>query len=75
MNKTLVAVIATTLVVGPLSYEAAVSKPADTYKQLDLYADVFEIVRNQYFKPVPTTSWSRPRSTGWSRRSIRIPAT
>jgi carboxyl-terminal processing protease len=53
MNKVLVAVIATSLVVGPLSYEAAVSKPADTYKQLDLYADVFEIVRNQYFKPVP----------------------
>jgi len=53
MNKTLVAVIATALIVGPLSYEAAVSKPADTYKQLDLYADVFEIVRNQYFKPVP----------------------
>ncbi|HEX4506419.1 MAG TPA: S41 family peptidase [Alphaproteobacteria bacterium] len=53
MNKVLGAVIATTLVVGPLSYEAAVSKPSDTYKQLDLYADVFEIVRNQYFKPVP----------------------
>ncbi|MDB5397462.1 MAG: ctpA [Rhodospirillales bacterium] len=53
MNKTLVAVIATSLIVGPLSYEAAISKPADTYKQLDLYADVFEIVRNQYFKPVP----------------------
>jgi carboxyl-terminal processing protease len=53
MNKVLVAVIATSLVVGPLSYEAAVSKPSDTYKQLDLYADVFEIVRNQYFKPVP----------------------
>jgi carboxyl-terminal processing protease len=53
MNKVLVAMIATSLVVGPLSYEAAVSKPADTYKQLDLYADVFEIVRNQYFKPVP----------------------
>jgi carboxyl-terminal processing protease len=53
MNKTLIAVIATTLVVGPLSYEAASSKPSDTYKQLDLYADVFEIVRNQYFKPVP----------------------
>jgi carboxyl-terminal processing protease len=53
MNQTLIAVIATTLVVGPLSYEAASSKPSDTYKQLDLYADVFEIVRNQYFKPVP----------------------
>jgi carboxyl-terminal processing protease len=53
MNKVLGAVIATALVVGPLSYEAAVSKPSDTYKQLDLYADVFEIVRNQYFKPVP----------------------
>jgi carboxyl-terminal processing protease len=53
MNKVLGAVIATTLVVGPLSYEAAISKPSDTYKQLDLYADVFEIVRNQYFKPVP----------------------
>ena len=53
MNKVLGAVIVTTLVVGPLSYEAAISKPAETYKQLDLYADVFEIVRNQYFKPVP----------------------
>jgi carboxyl-terminal processing protease len=53
MNRTLVAVIVTSLVVGPLSYQAARSKPADTYKQLDLYADVFEIVRNQYFKPVP----------------------
>jgi carboxyl-terminal processing protease len=53
MNKILGAVIATALVVGPLSYEAAISKPSDTYKQLDLYADVFEIVRNQYFKPVP----------------------
>jgi carboxyl-terminal processing protease len=53
MNKVLVAVIATSLIVGPLSYEAAISKPADTYKQLDLYADVFEIVRNQYFRPVP----------------------
>jgi carboxyl-terminal processing protease len=54
MNKTLVAVVATALVVGPLSYYgAAQSKPEDTYKQLDLFADVFEIVRNQYFKPVP----------------------
>jgi carboxyl-terminal processing protease len=53
MNKVLGAVIATALVVGPLSYEAAISKPSDTYKQLDLYADVFEIVRNQYFRPVP----------------------
>ncbi len=53
MSKVLGAVIATALVVGPLSYEAAVSKPSDTYKQLDLYADVFEIVRNQYFRPVP----------------------
>ena len=53
MNKVLGAVIVTSLIVGPLSYEAASSKPADTYKQLDLYADVFEIVRNQYFKPVP----------------------
>jgi carboxyl-terminal processing protease len=53
MNRTLVAVIVTSLVVGPLSYQAARSKPSDTYKQLDLYADVFEIVRNQYFKPVP----------------------
>lgn len=53
MNKTLIAVVATALVVGPLSYEAAQSKPEDTYKQLDLFADVFEIVRNQYFKPVP----------------------
>ena len=53
MNKVLTTAIVTSLVVGPLSYEAAVSKPADTYKQLDLYADVFEIVRNQYFKPVP----------------------
>ncbi len=53
MNKVLGAVIVTSLIVGPLSYEAASSKPAETYKQLDLYADVFEIVRNQYFKPVP----------------------
>ena len=54
MNKTLVAVVATALVVGPLSYYgAAQSKPEDTYKQLDLFADVFDIVRNQYFKPVP----------------------
>jgi carboxyl-terminal processing protease len=55
MNRSLVAVtaIVTTLLVAPLSYEVAVSKPADAYKQLDLYADVFEIVRNQYFKPVP----------------------
>jgi len=52
MNKILMTAVVTSLVVGPLSYEAAVSKPADTYKQLDLYADVFEIVRNQYFKPV-----------------------
>ena len=52
MNKILMTAVITSLVVGPLSYEAAVSKPADTYKQLDLYADVFEIVRNQYFKPV-----------------------
>jgi carboxyl-terminal processing protease len=54
MKKTLVAVVATALVVGPLSYYgAAQSKTEDTYKQLDLFADVFEIVRNQYFKPVP----------------------
>jgi carboxyl-terminal processing protease len=54
MNKTLVAVVATALVVGPLSYYgAAQSKTEDTYKQLDLFADVFEVVRNQYFKPVP----------------------
>jgi carboxyl-terminal processing protease len=52
MNKVLGAVIATALVVGPLSYQMANSKPADTYKQLDLFADVFEVVRNQYFQPV-----------------------
>jgi len=53
MNKILAAVLGTALIVGPLSYEIAQSKPEDTYKQLDLYADVFEVVRNQYFKPVP----------------------
>jgi len=53
MNKILAAVLGTALIVGPLSYEIANSKPADTYKQLDLFADVFEVVRNQYFKPVP----------------------
>ncbi len=53
MNKVFVAVIATTLIVGPLSYEIANSKPSDTYKQLDLFADVFEVVRDQYFQPVP----------------------
>jgi carboxyl-terminal processing protease len=53
MNKVLGAVLATALIVGPLSYEAANSKPNDTYKQLDLFADVFEVVRNQYFQPVP----------------------
>jgi carboxyl-terminal processing protease len=52
MNKILGAVIATALIVGPISYEVAQSKPSDTYKQLDLFADVFEIVRNQYFQPV-----------------------
>ena len=52
MNKVLMTAIVTSLVVGPLSYKAAVSKPEDTYKQLDLYADVFEIVRNKYFRPV-----------------------
>jgi carboxyl-terminal processing protease len=52
MNKILGAVIATALIVGPISYEAAQSKPSDTYKQLDLFADVFEVVRNQYFQPV-----------------------
>lgn len=52
MNKVLAAILGTALVVGPLSYEIANSKPADTYKQLDLFADVFEVVRNQYFKPV-----------------------
>jgi carboxyl-terminal processing protease len=52
MNKILMTAVVTSLVVGPLSYQAAVSKPTDTYKQLDLYADVFEIVRGQYFKPV-----------------------
>jgi carboxyl-terminal processing protease len=52
MNKILGAVVATALIVGPISYEAAQSKPSDTYKQLDLFADVFEIVRNQYFQPV-----------------------
>jgi carboxyl-terminal processing protease len=53
VNKVFVAVIATTLIVGPLSYEIANSKPSDTYKQLDLFADVFEVVRDQYFQPVP----------------------
>jgi carboxyl-terminal processing protease len=52
MNKVLGAVIATALIVGPLSYEAANSKTTDTYKQLDLFADVFEVVRNQYVQPV-----------------------
>jgi carboxyl-terminal processing protease len=52
MNKVLMTAIVTSLVVGPLSYKAAVSKPEDTYRQLDLYADVFEIVRNKYFRPV-----------------------
>jgi carboxyl-terminal processing protease len=53
VNKVFVAVIATALIVGPLSYEIANSKPSDTYKQLDLFADVFEVVRDQYFQPVP----------------------
>jgi carboxyl-terminal processing protease len=53
MNKILGAVILTALVVGPLSFEIANSKPSDTYKQLDLFADVFEVVRNQYVQPVP----------------------
>jgi carboxyl-terminal processing protease len=52
MNKVFAAVVATALIVGPLSYEIANSKPSDTYKQLDLFADVFEVVRNQYFQPV-----------------------
>jgi carboxyl-terminal processing protease len=52
MNKVLAAILGTALVVGPLSYEIANSKPSDTYKQLDLFADVFEVVRNQYVKPV-----------------------
>ena len=52
MNKTLMAVIATALVVGPLSYEAAISKPSDTYKQLDLFGEVFERVRADYVEEV-----------------------
>lgn len=52
MNRILGAVIGTALVVGPLSYAIANSKSADTYKQLDLFADVFEVVRNQYVQPV-----------------------
>jgi carboxyl-terminal processing protease len=52
MNKVLGAVIGTALLVGPLSYAIANSKSADTYKQLDLFADVFEVVRNQYVEPV-----------------------
>ena len=52
MNRILATAIVTSLVIGPLSYKAADSKPAAEYKQLDLYADVFEIVRGQYLKPV-----------------------
>jgi len=52
MNRILGAVVGTALVVGPLSYAIASSKSADTYKQLDLFADVFEVVRNQYVQPV-----------------------
>src|SRR5476651_382859 len=51
MNRILATAIVTSLVIGPLSYKAADSRPAE-YKQLDLYADVFEIVRGQYLKPV-----------------------
>ena len=52
MNKILGAIIGTAVVVGPLSFAIANSKSADTYKQLDLFADVFEVVRNQYVQPV-----------------------
>jgi carboxyl-terminal processing protease len=52
MNRILATAIVTSLIIGPLSYEAANSKPAADYKALELYADVFETVRGQYLKPV-----------------------
>ena len=53
MKMTVGAIIGTALLVGPLSYAIASSKSADTYRQLDLFADVFEVIRNQYVEPVP----------------------
>ena len=52
MKRIFGAVIGTALLVGPLGYAIASTKSADTYKQLDLFADVFEVVRNQYVEPV-----------------------
>ena len=52
MKKLLGAVIGTALLVGPLGYTVAASKSSDTFKQLDLFADVFEVVRSQYVEPV-----------------------
>ena len=52
MNKLIGAVVGTALIVGPLSYAVASNKSADTYKQLDLFANVFDVVRSKYVEPV-----------------------
>src|SRR6185437_9015987 len=48
---------------------------ADTYRQLNLFGDVFERVRADYVEKPDDGSSSNPRSTACWRGSIRTPAT
>ncbi len=46
------AVLATALLAGPVGYAVADSKSSETYKQLNLFGDVFEQIRSEYVEPV-----------------------
>ena len=60
MNKFLAAVLGTALIVGPLSYEIANSKPADTYKQLDLFTE--ELIGSHFEVHRPAVDYCPPES-------------
>jgi carboxyl-terminal processing protease len=46
------AVLVTALLAGPVGYAVADSKSSETYKQLNLFGDVFEQIRSEYVEPV-----------------------
>ena len=47
----------------------------DTYRQLNLFGDVYERVKNDYVRETRTRSLSKTRSTACCRASTRIRAT
>ena len=49
LGGTVAGVLATTQVAGPLIAQEA-DKSASVYEQLDLFGDIFERIRGQYFR-------------------------